>query len=102
MSDVAEQPLLDDAPPGLFQMGRGPALQADLDDAVVLACRGQHGLAFQDVDADRLLAVDVDAGPAGGDHGERVPVVGRRDQHEVQLLLLQHFPVVEVRAGRLA
>ena len=45
----------------LDQVRRAAALRADLHHAVVLARRGQHRLAFDDIDADRLLHIDIDA-----------------------------------------
>ena len=46
----------------LDQVRRAAALRADLHDALVLASGGEHRLAFDDVDADRLLHINVDAG----------------------------------------
>ena len=47
---------------GLDQVRRAAALRADLHDALVLARGGQHRLALDHVDADRLLHVDVGPG----------------------------------------
>ena len=100
--DLAEHAVLHDALLGLDQVrGRAP-LQTDLHHAVVLARRREHGLAFQDVDADRLLAVDVGTRLARGDHRQRVPVIRRRDQDEIEFLLLQHLAVVRVQPRLLA
>ncbi len=77
-------------------MRRAAALGAHLDDPLVLAGRGQHGLALGHVHADRLLDVDVGPGLDGGDHRQRVPVVGRGDQDDVEVLLLEHLAVVAV------
>ena len=59
----------------------------DLHHAAVPARGGEHGLALDHVDADRLLDVDVGPGPHGLDHRQRVPVVGRRDEHDVEVAL---------------
>src|SRR5256885_11819673 len=40
----------------------------DLHHALVLARRGQHGAAFFDIDADRFLAIHVDAGLRSEEH----------------------------------
>ena len=73
-------------------------LRADLHDAFVFAGGGEHRLAFDDIDADRLLTVDVDAGLHGLDHGEGMPVIGRADQHDVEIFFLQHLAVIVVGA----
>ena len=62
------------------EVGRALALGADLDYAAVLAGGRHHGLALQDIDADRLLDVDVRARPprprssAGRASGPGVPI----------------------------
>ncbi len=52
------------------------ALRADLHHPAVLACGGDHLLAFENVVACGLLDIDVLAGLAGPDGRERVPVIG--------------------------
>ena len=99
--DLAELPLADDPVAGLDQVRRAAALGADLHDPLVLAGGGEHGLALDHVDADRLLDVDVGPGLDGGDHRQGVPVVGRGDQDDVEVLLLEHLAVVGVGARRL-
>ena len=81
---------------GLDQVRRAAALRADLHDALVLAGGGEHRLALDHVHADRLLHVDVGPGLDGGDHRQGVPVVGRADQDDVEVLLLEHLAVVAV------
>ena len=97
-ADLAELALADDPVAGLDQVRRAAALRADLHDPLVLARRGEHGLALDHVDADRLLHVDVGPGLDGGDHRQGVPVVGRGDQDDVEVLLLEHLAVVGVGA----
>ena len=80
-------PSLDDAVAGLDQVRRAAPLRADLHDALVLARRRDHRLALDDIDADRLLHLDVGAGLDGGDHRQRVPVVRRVDEDDVEILL---------------
>ena len=98
---MPELALADDAVARVDQVRRAAPLRADLHDALVLARRGEHRLAFDDVDADRLLDVDVGPGLDGRDHRQRVPVVGRADQHDVEVLLLEHLAIVAVGARRL-
>ena len=81
------------------QVRRAAALRADLHHALILARRGQHRLAFGHIHADRLLAVDIAAGLYRLDHRQRMPVVGRRDQDDVQVLLAQHLAVVVDRCA---
>ena len=100
-ADLAELSFADDPVAGLDQVRRAAALGADLHDPLVLAGRGQHGLALGHVDADRLLDVDVGARLDGRDHRQGVPVVGRGDQDDVQVLFLEHLAVVGVGARSL-
>ena len=80
------------------QVRRAAPLRADLHDALVLARGGEHRLAFDDIDADGLLAVDIRAGFDRRDHVQRVPVIGRADQHDVEIFLLQHLAIIAVEA----
>ena len=100
-ADLAELAFADDPVAGLDQVRRAAALGADLHDPLVLARGGEHRLALDHVDADRLLHVDVGAGLDGGDHRQGVPVVGRGDQDDVEVLLLEHLAVVGVGPRRL-
>ena len=74
----------------------GTALGADLDDAAVLAGRGDHLPAFPDVVGEGLLDVDVLARLAGPDGGQGVPVVGRGDGHGVDGLVVEQLAEVAV------
>jgi hypothetical protein len=77
------------------------ALGADLHDALVLARGRQHGLAFDDVHTDGLLAVKIRAGFDRGNHRQRMPVIRRGHFDDVQVLLLEHLAIVGVGAGLL-
>ena len=65
---------------GLHQVGSAAPLGAQLHYALVFSRGGDHGLALDDVHADRLLHVDIGAGLDGGDHRQCVPVIGRGDR----------------------
>jgi hypothetical protein len=78
-------------------MRRAAALGADLHHASVFAGGGQHRLALQHIHARRFLAVNVRPGFARFDHGQGVPVIGRGDQDDIQILLLEHGAIVRVR-----
>ncbi len=95
---MPELALLQESVARLHQVRRAAPLRADLDDALMLARRSHHCLPFDDVDADRLLHVNVGAGLDSRDHRQGVPVVRRRDQHDVEVFLIEHFPVIGVRS----
>src|SRR4030095_10366376 len=82
----------------LDEMWCAAALRADLHDALVLARRGEHRLAFDDIDADRLLAVNNRTRFAGSDHVQGVPMIGRADERDIEVLLPEHLAVVAVDA----
>ena len=69
---------------------------------LVLPGRGDHRLALGDVVADRLLDVDVLAGQNGVDRGQGMPVVGRGDDDRVEVLAVEHRPIVAGGLGRIA
>ena len=69
---------------------RRSAVDADLDDPIVLPRRLDHRPALDDRHGQRLLDVDVLARVAGGDHLDRVPVVGRGDHDGVDVLAIEH------------
>ncbi len=75
------------------------ALRADLHDALVLARGLDHLAAFPHVVAGGLLDVDVLAGLAGPDGGQRVPVVGRGDGDGVDFLVVEELAHVAVDPG---
>jgi hypothetical protein len=79
-------------------MGGAAALCADLHDALVFAGCGEHGLTFDDVHADRFLAVDIRTCLDRGDHRQRVPMIRRGNEHDIQILFLQHLAVIAVDA----
>jgi hypothetical protein len=47
--------------------------------------------------ADRFLAVDVFPGLAGQDGHQRVPVIGHRDRHRIDVAVVEHTPEVRFR-----
>ena len=97
-ADLSQQPGLDDTVDGLHQVRRAAPLRAHLHHALMLSRGGQHGLAFDDVDTDGLLHVDIGPGLDGGDHGQGVPVIRRRDLDDVEVFLLEHLAIVVVEA----
>src|SRR5207344_1634196 len=75
---------------------RRAALLADLHHAAVLARGGDDLLAFENVVARRLLAIDVLARLDGPDGGEHVPVIRRGDGDRVDALILEGLAHVYV------
>ena len=79
---------------------RGAApLGAHLDHAAILPGGSYHGGAFRDIHAGRFLHIDIGPGFGGFDHGQGVPMVRGGNQNHVEILFLQHLPVVFVKAG---
>jgi hypothetical protein len=64
-------------------------LRADLDDAPVPAGDVEHPAALAGEERDRLLDVDVLAGGAGHHGHQGVPVVGRGDRDDVDVLAVE-------------
>ena len=91
-------PLLDHLP-GLAHAPAVPPLRAHDHDAVVLAGGLDHPLAFVDEERHRLLDVDVLAGGAGHDGVQGMPVVRRRDDDALDVLVLVHLPEIAVALG---
>ena len=102
VGDVAEQALCDDLLAGLHEVRRAAALRAHLHDAIVFAGSSEHRLAFDDVDARRLLHVHIATGLDGGDHRQRVPMIRCADEHEVEFVFLEQRSVIAVGLGAFA
>ena len=98
---MPELPLAHDAIARAHEVRRAAPLRADLHHPLVLACRGQDGLTLGDVHADWLLQVQIGTRLHRLDRGQRVPVVRRRDEDEVEVPLREHRAVVAVGARRL-
>jgi hypothetical protein len=94
--DFAEQARFDDVVAGVDEVGGAAALGVHLNDAVEAPGGGEHGLAFDDVDADWFFDVNVGAGFHGGDGGQRVPVIGGADEDNVEILFAEHFAVIAI------
>src|SRR4051794_22012588 len=75
-------------------MRRAPALCADLHDALVLAGGGKHCLSFRDINADGFLAIDIGSSFHSLDHVQCMPMVGRADENNIEILLLEHLAIV--------
>ena len=82
---------------GLAEQRPAATLRAGLHDAVVAARCVDHPPSFDDVVADRLLAVDVLPGLARHDGHQRVPVIRRGDGHGIDVAIVEHPS--EIRFG---
>ena len=98
LADFAELAGVDDLFFRGHQVRRAAALEPDLNDGLVFARGGEHRLAFDDVDADRLLDVNVGAAFDRFDHLERVPVVRRADDDDIEVFFRQHLAIVGILA----
>ena len=59
-------------------------------------CGREHGLRFDDVDADRFLDPDVETGLDRLDHRKGMPVIGRIDDHQVEVTLFEQGAVIGI------
>ena len=85
--------------------GLGPVRAAALPLAAlhhppVAAGGGGHRLALADRVGQRLFHVHVLAGGAGIDHLDAVPMVGRADDHRVDVVVVEQRPVVRIQRRR--
>ena len=97
--DISEQAGVDDPFFRLDQMGSTATLRSHLHDPCGTPRRVHHRLTFENIDSGRFLNVDVRASFDGRNHGQRMPMVGGRDQDDIQLMVCQQFVVVGVGLG---
>ena len=81
---------------GIAEMRRAALLRAHLDDAIVAARGVDHDAALADGERERLFDVDVLARLARHDRRQRVPVIGRADDHRVDVLAIEDAAEVAV------
>ena len=98
MADFSQQAGIDDLFFRIDQMRRALALRPDLHHAFVLAGGSQYGFALEHINADRLLQIDIGTRFQRRDGLQRMPMVGRSDEHDVKLMLLEHLAIVIIRA----
>jgi len=98
VADFSEQASFNDLLLRVDEMRRAFALRADLHHALEFARRVEHGLALADVPADGFLAIDIRARFHRGNRVQRVPMIRRTDQDDVEILLLEHLAVIVVSA----
>ena len=96
VGDIAEQALFDDLLAGLHEMRRTATLGAHLHDTIVFSSRREHRLAFDDVNAGRLLHVHVAASLDSLNHRQRVPMIRRGNKDKIELVFLQQLSVVTI------
>ena len=95
LADLADEALADElAADVVFDLR--PLLAAALEHAAVFAHRLHHQPALADRQRHRLLGIDILAGLARVDARQRTPVLRRRGDDRVNILPLEHLPVVLV------
>ena len=67
-----------------------------LDNAVVTACCRHHGIAFGDRVGQRFLHINVFTGSTSIDSHQAVPMVGRSDNHGVDVGVFEEFAIVGI------
>jgi len=97
--DLSQQAGIDDVLFGIDQVRRALALRADLDHAAQFTGRRQHGFALEDVHADRLLDVHIRPGLHRIQCVQGMPMVRAADEHDIQVLFLEHLAMIAVGAG---
>src|SRR5262245_24633802 len=98
LADVSGADHLD----ALFVLLARTLLRADLHDAAVMPGGLDHPAAFADEERHRLFDVNVLAGGAGHDGQQRMPVVGSRNDHGVNILAVVHPAKILEAFGLLA
>src|SRR5436190_1812508 len=74
-------------------------LIAHLNDPLVLACCGNHQLAFMQVVAAGLFYIDMFAGGTGEDRRRRMPMIRGGDRNRVNVPILKHLAQVRNAFG---
>ncbi len=100
VADFSELTGFDDILTGFDQMRRASPLHVYLHDTLVFSCCGQHRLTLDHVCADGLLDVNIGPRLDRGNHRQSVPVVGRRDVHDIKLFPLEHLAIVAIGTWR--
>ena len=72
-----------------------------MEDALIFAGGLHHGAGFVNGEGERLFAIDIFARFAGGDGEEGVPVVGRGDDHGINVLPRQQITEVFILGAAL-
>src|SRR2546422_745692 len=83
----------------LLEVLRGSRLRPDLADALVDASGPDDSRTLRDRQRGWLLDIDVQAGVQRRNRRWRVPMIWRGDQHQIQLLALEHLAIVAVPLG---
>ena len=81
---------------GEAEFAAGALLAADLKNAGVAVDGVDQVFGFADGEGERLFAVDILAGGAGGGGEQAVPVIGRGDEDGVDFLAVQEVVIVVI------
>ena len=85
---------------GVAELTPAALLHAALEDPVAGADGVREGFAFFDGVGDGLFEVDVFAGARASQATVHVPVVGGGDEDGVDLLVVEHLAIIQMRGGR--
>ena len=98
LGDVADESRLDPLSEVANRVIGMPLVHRLRDEVRILLRRREHRVHLVEALAERLLALHVLAAPKALHRHRRVPVVGRPDQHRVDVTVqrIQHLPVVRV------
>ena len=77
-------------------MRRAFALRPDLHHAAGFASGSENRLTFEDIHADGLLQIHIRPGLDGINCLQRVPMIGRSNEHDIHLVFLKHLSVVRI------
>ena len=100
MADFPQQSAFDDLLLRINDVRCAFALRANLHHTLEFARHIEHRLAFDHIHADRLLAINIRARFHRRNRMERVPVIRRPYEHDVELVLFEHHAIVPVPFGR--
>ena len=100
--DFSEAAGGDETVAGIEKMRGAAALEADLDGPAMEPRRRHHRPPLDNIEADRLLHIDIGPRLAGGDHRQAMPVVGGADEDDLGLGVGEEVAVVAKQRRRVA
>lgn len=96
MTDRSQKSSIHDLFLGVDQMRSTLPLRSDLHNAFVFSCCGKNRFAFHHVHTDGFLKIHVRTRFNRGNSVKGVPVIGRSDQNNIQILFRKHLAIVPV------
>ena len=96
MSDRPEQSLFDNLLLGIDQVRRAPSLRTNLHHTVMLTRGIKHGFALKNIAAGWLLNPHIGPRLDRGNHWQRMPMIGRANDHGIEIRLGKHLKIIFV------